>query len=70
MVYRKECCKVVEYIQNVNFKWSSPMIMGLDAFTNHFLVFGWNVILILCEFKLWCCHRSSQGWTVLAIITK
>jgi hypothetical protein len=45
MVYRKECCKIFEYSQNVNLKRSGPTIVGPDAFTNHFLVVGWNVIL-------------------------
>ena len=45
MVYTKECCKIFEYIQNVNFKRSGPTIVGPDAFTNDFFVFGWNVIL-------------------------
>jgi hypothetical protein len=46
MGYRKECCKNFEYSQNVNLKRSGPMIVvGPDAFTNHFLVVGWNVIL-------------------------
>ena len=39
MGYRKECCKIFGYIQNLNFKKSGPTIVGLDAFTNH--VFGW-----------------------------
>ena len=45
MVYWKECCKIFEYIQNVNVKKSGPTIVGPDAFINHILVFGWNVIL-------------------------
>jgi hypothetical protein len=45
ILYREGSCKIFEYIQNVNFKRLGPMIVGLDAFTNHFLVFGWNVIL-------------------------
>ena len=32
-------------IENVNFKKSGPTIVGSDAFTNDFLVVGWNVIL-------------------------
>ena len=38
MVYRKECCNIFEYIQNVNFKNSGPTIVGSDVFTNDFLI--------------------------------
>ena len=31
-------------IENVNFKKFGPTIVGQDAFTNHFVIFGWNVI--------------------------
>ena len=38
MLYKEGSCKIFEYIQNVNFKKSGPMIMGSDAFTNDFLI--------------------------------
>ena len=44
MLYREGSCKIFEYIQNVNFKGLGSTIVSLDAFTNHVLVFGWNVI--------------------------
>ena len=38
MVYRKECCNIFEYIENVNFKKSGHTIVGSDVFTNNFLI--------------------------------
>ena len=45
MMAMEMSCKIFEYIQNVNVKSSGPTIVGPDAFTNDFFVFGWNVIL-------------------------
>ena len=50
LVYRKECCKIFEYIQNVNLKRSGPTIVGPDAFTNHlFFLVGMLYWQVSCK---------------------
>jgi hypothetical protein len=44
MGYRKECCKIFGYIQNLKLKKSGPTIVGPDAFTNNVFTFGLNFI--------------------------
>ena len=38
MMHMEMACKIFEYIQNVNVKRCGPTIVGLDSFTNQFLI--------------------------------
>jgi hypothetical protein len=61
MGYRKECCKIFGYIQNLKFKKSGPTIVGLDALATQNLIVSYSYFYFYAETR----KKNLSGATSL-----